>query len=199
MVSDIIQANGDQDQDYKKPRRSERIANSQSDLAAQHKAYLPSPLTHQDSTATEINKETTATPPAGRPSQIRHHTPVTEALHVFSSPPGDTQALSQYPPAAFAPGVDEAEEGVWGYLFPLDNRFGDSLVLKKRDSCSSPANACRSSKRGRKKACAHETPGGYLVGRHPECGQYTQLCSLFTADIFQTSNSKFQRYRTGIA
>ena len=197
------QANGDQDQDSKKPRRSQRIANSQSSLAVKHKTYLPSPLTHQDSTATEY-KESTATPPAGRPSQIRQHTPVSEAIHAFSSPPGDTQALSQYPPGAFAPDVvDEAEEGVWGYLFPLDSKFGDSLVLKKRDSCSSPANpsSCRTSRRGKARPCAHETPGGYLVGRHPECGEFSRNNTIVfpaNADL-QTLDLRSQRYPIDIA
>lgn len=129
---------------------------------------------HGGPTAPEVYKETTATPPAARPSQFRHQTPVVDAAHGFSSPPGDTQAFSQYPPSAFAAGVvDEAEEGVWGYLFPLDHKFGDSLVLKKRDSFASPANAAHrnSSSRGRGNPPSQDHPGGYLIGRHPECGE----------------------------
>src|SRR5436190_8678185 len=130
---------GNQSQDLKKPRRSPRIS-SQSQLT---KPYLPSPLTHQESTETELHKEATVTPPEGRPSQLRHHSPVSaETMMPFSSPPGDTQALSQfvYPPRALADDVeDEAAEGVWGYLIPLDARFGNALVLKRRENCSSPA------------------------------------------------------------
>lgn len=143
--------------------------------------YLPSPLTHEESTATELQNETTVAPFEGRRSQFRHHTPVAELP--FSSPPGDTQALSQfvYPPRALADEVDdEAAEGIWGYLIPLDDKFGDPLVLKKRDPCSSPAgrqanrrNGASRSKRGKTQL---ETPasqdhtGGYLIGRHSECG-----------------------------
>ncbi|PGH18765.1 CAMK/RAD53 protein kinase [Helicocarpus griseus UAMH5409] len=162
----------------KKPRRSERISSlSQSTPTAAAKAY-PSPLTHQESTATELQKEQTVTPPEGRPSQFRHHTPAAELP--FSSPPGDTQALSQfvYPPRALADEVgDEAAEGVWGYLIPLDDRFGDALVLKKRDTCS-PALGTgkgkngvpkpKSGKRRLETPCGERT-GGYLIGRHTEC------------------------------
>lgn len=108
----------------------------------------------------------------------------------FSSPPGDTQTLSQfvYPPRALADDVeDEAAEGVWGYLIPLDARFGNALVLKKRDTCSLPASevishrngASRTKRRRRNdglgrakgKAAGQDTPGGYLIGRHSECGK----------------------------
>ncbi|WEW60108.1 serine/threonine protein kinase [Emydomyces testavorans] len=164
----------------KKPRRSERIS-SQLSQSQTNKAYLPSPLTYQESTATEIQKEPTATPPEGRPSQLRHHTPGLESLTQFSSPPGDTQAFSQSLPRAFVGGIeDEAAEGVWGYLIPLDNKFGDTLVLKKRDNCfpsslrGAPNNRnCSSrSKRGKKKekpSPREMNPSGYLIGRHSEC------------------------------
>jgi serine/threonine-protein kinase Chk2 len=105
----------------------------------------------------------------------------------FSSPPGDTQALSQfvYPPRALADDVeDEAAEGVWGYLIPLDARFGNALVLKRRENCSSPAlevishrNGTSRTKRPKKNDSlgrAKEqigSPGGYLIGRHSECGK----------------------------
>lgn len=149
-----------------------------------NKAYLPSPLTHQDSTETEPRHEQTATPET-RPSQYRHRTPDVQR---FSSPPGDTQAFSQfvYPPRTLANDAeDEVDEGVWGYLIPLDDKFGDNLVLRKRDSCNSPApgplgSKTSSSKTKKGKGAVNlgrnkqpeDHPGGYLIGRHPECGMW---------------------------
>lgn len=123
----------------------------------------------------------TATPP----SQARLRSPSnSDSYQPLSSPPGDTQAFSQfvYPPRAFADEVgDEAAEGVWGYLIPLDDKVKDALVLRKRDSCEDDTNS--SSKPIAKKGAASQAknssvkqqssrrPGGYLVGRHPECGK----------------------------
>ncbi|KAK2768780.1 hypothetical protein FQN54_000636 [Arachnomyces sp. PD_36] len=167
---------GNDVQDLKKPRRSQRIS-SQLGPESGNNAYLPTPLTHQDSTETELPTEQTVTPET-RPSQYRD-------VQRFSSPPGDTQAFSQfiYPPRTLANELeDEVEDGVWGYLIPLDNRFGDELVLRKRDSCNSPALGTLGSKtskssKGKGKAAVNlaknkyqeEHPGGYLIGRHPEC------------------------------
>merc|ERR1711939_728961 len=127
----------------KKPRRSTRISESQSTPVSQ-KQHLPSPVTQQDSvSSTEAFKEGTATPPEGRPSQL-HHRPIDQNFidgHGISSPPQDTQAFSQfvYPTAALSEEVqDETEEGVWGYLLPLDAKYGKSLVLKKRNACPLP-------------------------------------------------------------
>ncbi len=112
----------------------------------------------------------------------------------LSSPPNDTQALSQfvYPPSDLAPEVkDEEAEGVWGYLVPLNNRFGDTLVLRRRATCPKEVNTSESAKGKRKKgkgkgaAVAQSkkvetsekeqgnnlATGGYLIGRHPECGR----------------------------
>ncbi|KAL3463766.1 serine/threonine protein kinase chk2 [Aspergillus heterothallicus] len=175
--------------DQKKPRRSQRIS-SQQQHQHQHlqtpviQDYLPTPLTHHDSTATDVRKDITATPP----SQARLCSPSDSDLYQpLSSPPGDTQALSQfvYPPRAFADDVeDEAAEGVWGYLIPLDDKVRDSLVLRKRDGCedgsSSSKKSSSNSKKGGQKpstisgstikqAPTSRRPGGYLVGRHPEC------------------------------
>lgn len=76
---------------------------------------------------------------------------------------------------------DEAAEGVWGYLISLDSNVHDALlVLRKRDSCEGPRDSLPKSKsekdkqqnkdsyEGQKKA---HPPGGYFVGRHPECGR----------------------------
>ena len=86
---------------------------------------------------------------------------------------------------------DEEAEGVWGYLVPLDHKFGDTLVLRKRTACPAPTPHSDfgkgSASRG-KGLCAAQSyrdeeeayeenkrtfgfpAGGYLIGRHPECG-----------------------------
>ncbi|KAL4781155.1 cytochrome P450 [Aspergillus varians] len=169
----------DDPQDQKKPRRSERISSQQHLQTPVIQSYLPTPLTHHDSTATDLRKEVTATPP----SQARLPSPSNSDIYQsLSSPPGDTQALSQfvYPPRAFADDVeDEAAEGVWGYLIPLDDKVQDAVVFRKRDSCEE--DTASSSKPNHKKGAPKQAkdsavkqkpnrrPGGYLVGRHPEC------------------------------
>ncbi|KAL3477836.1 cytochrome P450 [Aspergillus californicus] len=163
-------------QDSKKPRRSQRISSQQPLPTPVDQTYLPTPLTHLDSTATDLRKEVTATPP----SQARFRSPSDpDTFHQLSSPPGDTQALSQfvYPPRAFADEVeDEAAEGVWGYLIPLDDKVQDSLVLRKRNDCEGGASkpkVQRGSQKPKKapvvKQESKRRPGGYLIGRHPEC------------------------------
>ena len=89
---------------------------------------------------------------------------------------------------------DEAEEGVWGYLLPLDQKYGKSLVLRKRNACPLPDGMADfgKSKGGRHSEANgkdykkeeddyNETKlkgiasGGYLIGRHPECGKWIEL------------------------
>ncbi|KAE8326811.1 cytochrome P450 [Aspergillus sergii] len=169
-------------QDLKKQRRSQRTtAQDQSQTTPVNQSYLPTPLTQQNSTTTDVTKEITASP--GDSSQVRCQTPLnSDSLQTCSSPPGDTQAQSQfvYPPRAFADEVeDEAAEGVWGYLIPLDEKVRRPLVLRKRDSCEGHADVKSKGKTGKatrrqdkssedKQAKSHP-PGGYLIGRHPEC------------------------------
>ncbi|KAL4866404.1 hypothetical protein BDV12DRAFT_187475 [Aspergillus spectabilis] len=165
-------------QDQKKPRRSQRISSQQQSQTPVIQSYLPTPLTHHDSTATDLRKEVTATPP----SQAGLRSPSDSDIYQpLSSPPGDTQALSQfvYPPRAFADDVeDEAAEGVWGYLIPLDDKVRDALVLRKRDSCEDETShskpklkkaSQKQSKDSTVKQAPDRRPGGYLIGRHPEC------------------------------
>jgi serine/threonine-protein kinase Chk2 len=192
-------ASEDKDNDSaKKPRRSERISQSQTTPVSK-KQHLPSPVTHQDSTSSnEAYKEATATPPEGRPSQL-HHRPLDQNALIdgngFSSPPQDTQAFSQFahPTTTLSEEVrDEAEEGVWGYLLPLDQKYGKSLVLKKRNACPAPDSMKNfgkedgNGKNFEKEEEAYEktkskgvSSGGYLIGRHPECGKTTQSASKF--------------------
>jgi len=187
----------DEEESQKKPRRSQRLSRrDDGDLLktpVQNKHHLPSPVTHLASeSTTEFDKETTATPPQERPSQIagrRGDDNHSQAL-AFSSPPQDTQAFSQQdfdPNAPLVDGVDELKEGVWGYLLPLDNRFLRApFVFRKKGACTSPAAtlepaaAAAGAKKGGKKKqgtpakeqeSKDKSPasGGYLIGRHPDC------------------------------
>ena len=148
MNFDLLKySHGEDEHETKKPRRSQRINSPAQDPhpstpLKHNNAQLPSPLTRNDSTPTEGLKDGTVTPPEGRPSQIQHRSPVSSPPYQgLSSPPSDTQPFSQfiYPPKGFSHDVeDEEAEGVWGYLIPLDKRFGDTLVLRKRNACPAP-------------------------------------------------------------
>ncbi|KAJ6106732.1 hypothetical protein N7512_010249 [Penicillium capsulatum] len=162
-------------QDLKKPRRSQRISSQiQPHETPIDDEYLLTPLTHANSTATDLRNEVTATPPES-PSQGRRRSPSNpEFSQALSSPPGDTQALSQfvYPPRAFADDEDEDAEGVWGYLLPLDDKVNGAFVLKHRNGCSGQneeSQERRAKKPESRKSASSRPPGGYLVGRHPEC------------------------------
>lgn len=188
---------GEGNQETKKPRRSERIQSQSHTTPLDNKSHLPSPLTHLDSTPTDATTDeyrgSTITPPEGRPSQIRHRTPIsTPKLQGFSSPPSDTQPFSQFislPQTLSYDVEDEEAEGVWGYLMPLDSKFGDTLVLKKRSACAAPTalshldgESAAQSREGHdlvqdeeeyeyNKRVSGYPSGGYLIGRHPECGE----------------------------
>ena len=148
--------------------------------------YLPTPLTRNESTATDIDKARTATPPQPPQRDVSRQTPSSELPHqqLISSPPDDTQAFSQfhYPPRAFADDVeDEAAEGVWGYLIPLDDQLGQPLVLRRRNRCPSAepvqkdgkknGNLPKPSKKLEPPTPIKTQPNGYLIGRHSECGK----------------------------
>lgn len=119
-----------------------------------------------------------------------HRTPEETLDSQLSSPPNDTQAFpSQFvdPNAALSDEVeDEVKEGVWGYLLPLDTKYGRCVVLRKRAACPMPETVetfASKDKNGKKKdssALEQEQSfektkvkgipsGGYLIGRHPEC------------------------------
>lgn len=190
--------------DTKKPRRSERISSQTQTTPLKDKiiSYLPSPLTHQESTKSEYDKELTASPPEGRPSQIRHRTPPTLSPAGLSSPPSDTQPFSQFliPPKSHSHEVDDEEaEGVWGYLVPVDPIFGDTVVCRARAACPAPYPSSHFGKgtKNRGKAQARKVDyvdeekqyevdkrlkgfpgGGYLIGRHPECGRHQSQSSV---------------------
>lgn len=82
---------------------------------------------------------------------------------------------------------DEEGEGVWGYLIPLDHNIGDTLVLRRRTACPLPkARVGKAEGKQKvskktykkqeekfeeiKKKDSEVSAGGYLIGRHPECG-----------------------------
>ena len=178
--------------DTKKPRRSNRLSqNGGGHNTPIKNNQLPSPVTRDESTATTRSKEGTATPPEGRPSQIRHRTPPSSSPTRnigLASPPGDTQPFSQAlnPSDALSSQVgDEEAEGVWGYLIPLDHKFGQTLVLRDRAACPLPDSKKTLKQKPKKNAPksgyskqeeeyeekkAKGFPsGGYIIGRHPEC------------------------------
>ncbi|ETN38950.1 uncharacterized protein HMPREF1541_06992 [Cyphellophora europaea CBS 101466] len=176
-----------EDQEIKKPRRSNRL--SQSQAQTKHtpikNQYLPSPLTNQESTATEPKDEDISQADTRQQRQV---TPVSNLP--VSSPPQDTQPLSQfiYPPRDFEPDVED-EEGTWGVLYPINPEHGNKLVMKKRTFCPAPVqpleisrSSTKSKKRSKPKSLVEDEQkyeenkadsgfpaGGYLVGRHPEC------------------------------
>lgn len=85
---------------------------------------------------------------------------------------------------------DEAAEGVWGYLIPLDDKVRTALVLRERDSCEGPRSnvakpKCDKDEQGKKTGNGRKnghSPGGYLVGRHPECGRRPDII-LYVAKV----------------
>ena len=189
----IQPSTGEGDQETKKPRRSERLESQSRTTPLNTKSYLPSPLTHLESTATEEYEGSTVTPPESRSDHVRPQTPIsTPPIKLLSSPPSDTQPFSQFislPQTLSYDVEDEEAEGVWGYLIPLDRKFGDTLVFRKRAACAAPcprsgvgSGAANPSKEGgdlvhdeekyeenHQRALGYSSEG-YLIGRHPECG-----------------------------
>ncbi|KAM3158958.1 Calcium/calmodulin-dependent protein kinase type<br_1 [Botrytis cinerea] len=182
----------EESESYKKPRRSERLSQP-GHTPISNKQHLPSPVTHRDSFSSDNLRDVTATPPEGRPSQIQHRTPEpNERFHkdsqALSSPvrysQAKTQELSQSQRDATTLSSqveDEEEEGVWGYLMPLNYKYGRRLVLRRRNACPLPDKDSdlgnpRAGKDLNKEEEAYEATkfkgiasGGYLIGRHPEC------------------------------
>ncbi|KAK7421941.1 serine/threonine protein kinase [Neonectria punicea] len=177
--------------DTKKPRRSDPESPDKTPIA--NKQHLPSPVTHFTAEeSSELYKETTTTPPKHRTDEVtpKKTEETFSQAQALSSPPQDTQPLSQFVdrhPAISEDIEDEAREGVWGYLVPLDPKYGDKpLVLKKRSACPLPETVADATKtepkhsKGKaplvqeeeayeKKKAKGITSGGYLIGRHPEC------------------------------
>ncbi|KAI4149921.1 MAG: hypothetical protein LQ340_004369 [Diploschistes diacapsis] len=206
---------GGDDHDPKKPRRSERLLSQSHPTPVDHRAQLPSPVTHQ-STATDPtsgSRHGTATPPEGRPSQIHHRSPVSPTSQLLSSPPQETQPLSQFvnPSQSLSRDVlDEEAEGVWGYLMPLDSTAGDTLVLRKRAACPAPVpgdfgtgvkkRVTEPAERlkfeeeeelyERRKCKSGFPASGYLIGRHPECDRVLHLPTISNRHCLIFSENK---------
>lgn len=185
------------DTETKKPRRSDRLSKPDK-TPVSHKQHLPSPVTNtvtDDSAGRSKEPTPTRKDFADKPDQ-----PVTtprktdephEISQALSSPPQDTQPLSQFVdhhPAAVDEVEDEIQEGVWGYLVPLDPKYGDKpLVLKRRSACPMPdkveasadkdgndkskSSALRDEEAYERTKIKGTASGGYLIGRHPECGK----------------------------
>lgn len=147
-------------------------------------------MTHDDSIVTAANDEG-PTSPAGH--HLRQVTPEysSQALNGLSSPPNDTQLLSQfvYPPRDLGDEIEDEEEDTWGFLIPIDPTVGFRLRMQKRSFCPAPIKPLEISKKGtrdqtvknpkelreneeeyeRTKEDDGFPAGGYLLGRHPEC------------------------------
>lgn len=155
---------------------------------------LPSPMTHQESTVSEDYQEGTVTASNGRPSQAANNSQSPRSQrngngNGIYSPPSDTQPFTQpqYPPDSRSYAVEDEEgQEVWGYLVPTDGQSGDVLVLRRREACPVPnAHVGRNSGNDKvsregwknqeeeyenEKSEKGVTAGGYLIGRHRECG-----------------------------
>jgi serine/threonine-protein kinase Chk2 len=183
----------DDDTESKKPRRSDRLSGAVAKTPVSHAQHLPSPVTHftAESSDDPRKEHLPTSPPRGSGEHTPRKTddPFSQG-QALSSPPQDTQPLSQYVdrhPALMDDVIDEEKEGVWGYLVSLDPKYGDKpLVLKKRSACpkSDSVTAARDEEAdktpGKSKALKQEEAyektkekgvpsGGYLIGRHPEC------------------------------
>lgn len=174
----------------KKPRRSERL---QGQSAQPDNVQLPSPVTRPggDSAENDSQRVAESASPQNKPM---NKTPEASSPHgpsQLQSPPTDTQPFSQFiTPAPYSYEVeDEEAEGVWGYLVPLDGASGNqqTLVLKRRSACPLPKDRVnRTDGRHKvdkkeylkqedsfeKQKTAEVPAGGYLLGRHPECGRW---------------------------
>ncbi|OAA33781.1 checkpoint kinase 2-like protein [Moelleriella libera RCEF 2490] len=203
----------DEGTESKKPRRSDRLSTQAPDKTpVTNKQHLPSPVTHAtNDESSDVCKEETPARSARKTEEIspRKTDEAWPHSQSLSSPPQDTQPLSQFVdrhPALSDEVEDEVKEGVWGYLVPVDPKHGDKpLVLKRRNACPlpnsvtaaadkengdsgnrsmSPLGAEEAYERTKVKGTAS---GGYLIGRHPECDVIVQEgivsnrhCLLFT-------------------
>jgi serine/threonine-protein kinase CHEK2 len=177
----------------KRRRRSERLSRKAQDSGTPLKpTALPSPYTHTSS----LSKDGTVTPPSSSANKNKHQllSPASpeQSLSQFYGD-SQTQPFSQviYPPPTISYEVDDEEtDDVWGYMVPVDSasdKYG-ILVLKERQTCAKDdpnlvgdSSVSKSKKQqendkgnsGSKKESVHSR--GYLVGRHPECGELQLL------------------------
>ena len=182
----------------KKPRRSERLSQQLDGHDGEDgakKTHLPSPVTRKEtSTSTDTDQYPHRATKSPSPSQkeLQRRTPASSpAPQGLQSPPNDTQAYSQFiTPAPYSYEVEDEEgEGVWGYLVPLSGgpNMQNTMVLRRRSACPKPdKRAARVDGKHRvgkeeykemeedfenSKVEKGVPAGGYLIGRHPECGK----------------------------
>lgn len=117
-----------------------------------------------------------------------------QAWPLFQSPPasiGGSEGTTEPEPAESSESrfkvPDRAEEGVWGYLFMLysDELGTRPIPLRWRDSENREGIALpleKSAEQGLERNCTGDglPQGGYLIGRHPECGKCHQQGRRFT-------------------
>lgn len=173
----------------KKPKINDAGVSSKTPVA--HNQQLPTPGVKGDSLGD--GNDNSATPPGAKTDEeTPRNTDDQYSQNVaLSSPPQDTQPATQFASHDFVSDEveDEAAEGVWGYLQAWDPKYGDKpIVLKKRCACppnDSIANAAATDKlpaSGTPAAIREEeayertkvkgvAAGGYLIGRHAECGK----------------------------
>lgn len=88
----------------------------------------------------------------------------------LASAEDDAGSAGDLPSSSLSEGVkDEVSQGIWGYLVPLDPKYGyKPLVLKRRKPYTVSHNSSGEASLG---------SVGYLIGRHPECGTYISFNS----------------------
>lgn len=208
-----MQVSVDDDTEVKKPRRSARNAPDNETEQQQeedtngkhvkHNGALPSPVTKGSTDTTEgapgpttpVNGQSKQKQADQRATPFTASPPPSSKLAGLSSPPGDTQPFSQFlaPPPYSYEVEDEAAEGVWGYLVPIDGA-SDALVLRKRAACPVPAIGMgkphgqkkvpketylqKENEYEAKKATIGVPSGGYLIGRHPECDRIINIATV---------------------
>jgi serine/threonine-protein kinase Chk2 len=187
----MMQQSQGEEAEAKKVRRAERAPSPDAHHhIKQGQQQLPSPVTYKHSTVSDEGKQV-ATPPTSYDTAA--HASESSGPGRHTPPQSDTQPFSQFvhPPQNRTYAVEDEEgEQVWGYLVPFDARSDDALVLRRREACPVPEDIVGprtgNDKVGRhtyerqeefyekEKAEKGVTAGGYLIGRHRECGKSSQ-------------------------
>jgi len=156
-------------------------------------------MTYGDDSSKD-RKDGTITPPSQNPTDVQLMSPhpnepfASQNFGDFSQTQRFSQGLTQIPTSDYEV-PDEEQQGVWGYLIPVDGRLGfyEPLVLKDRNVCMPSAKDTKEHVSVAKKTYEKQEESiekakekgkpsrGYLLGRHPECGKHT-LMSWMNAD-----------------
>jgi serine/threonine-protein kinase CHEK2 len=154
-------------------------------------------MTRGDDTP-KVSKDRTVTPPSENPTDIQQlMSPHPNDPPFGSQNYGDmsqtqrfSQGMTQIPTSAYEV-PNEEQEGVWGYLVPVDGRLGffEPVVLKDRHACT-PSNpdtkentkvskhTYTKQEENIEKSEKCKPAKGYLIGRHPECGKSSLLVNM---------------------